>query len=93
MNFQELLDAQRTGQLAGLPEDWGQGRTLFGGMMAALLLDAMRQQVPADGGREVEALFIKPGFGRNPLREVLWQDLATAKDVEPSRSVVLWLRT
>ncbi|MBK8475038.1 MAG: hypothetical protein IPL39_01665 [Opitutaceae bacterium] len=41
----------------------------------------LRQQVPADGGREVEALFIKPGFGRNPLREALWQDLATAKDV------------
>jgi cardiolipin synthase len=41
----------------------------------------MRQRAPADGGREVEALFIKPGFGRNPLRDALWQDLATAKDV------------
>lgn len=41
----------------------------------------MRQRAPAGGGPEVEALFIKPGFGRNPLREALWQDLATAKDV------------
>ena len=41
----------------------------------------MRQRAPAGGGREVEALFIKPGFGRNPLRDALWQDLATAKDV------------
>ena len=41
----------------------------------------LRQRVPAGGGPEVEALFIKPGFGRNPLRDALWQDLATAKDV------------
>ncbi len=41
----------------------------------------MRQGASAGGGREVEALFIKPGLGRNPLRDALWQDLATAKDV------------
>jgi cardiolipin synthase len=29
----------------------------------------------------VEALFIKPGFGANPLREALRADLATANDV------------
>jgi cardiolipin synthase len=41
----------------------------------------VRQRVSAQGGGEVEALFIKPGFGRNPLRDALWRDLATAKDV------------
>jgi cardiolipin synthase len=41
----------------------------------------MRQRPPAGGEHEVEALFIKPGFGRNPLRDALWQDLATAKYV------------
>lgn len=41
----------------------------------------VRELPSADGGREVEALFIKPGFGRNPLRDALRQDLATAKDV------------
>ena len=41
----------------------------------------LRQRVLGDSGREVEALFIKPGFGRNPLREALRRDLATAKDV------------
>jgi len=40
-----------------------------------------RQRVRVDGGDEVEALFIKPGFGRNPLREALRQDLVSAKDV------------
>ena len=41
----------------------------------------MRQRAAASGGNEVEALFIKPGLGRNPLRDALWQDLAAAKDV------------
>lgn len=41
----------------------------------------MRRRVPVGEGHEVEALFIKPGFGRNPLRDALWQDLASAKDV------------
>jgi cardiolipin synthase len=41
----------------------------------------MRQRTAAGGGNEVEALFIKPGLGRNPLRDALWQDLAVAKDV------------
>jgi len=41
----------------------------------------LRQRAPAGGGHEVEALFIKPGLGWNPLRDALWQDLATAKDV------------
>jgi cardiolipin synthase A/B len=41
----------------------------------------MRQGASGAGEREVEALFIKPGFGRNPLRDALRQDLATAKDV------------
>jgi cardiolipin synthase len=37
--------------------------------------------VCVNGGGQVEALFIKPGFGRNPLREALRQDLVSAKDV------------
>jgi len=41
----------------------------------------LRQRVQLDEEREVEALFIKPGFGRNPLREALRRDLASAKDV------------
>jgi cardiolipin synthase len=45
-----------------------------------------RWQLPARGGASqragnVEALFIKPGFGRNPLRDALRRDLAAARDV------------
>ena len=31
--------------------------------------------------REVTALFVKPGFGRNPLRDALREDLARARDI------------
>ena len=41
----------------------------------------VRRAPATDCGGEVEALFIKPGFGRNPLREALRGDLATATDV------------
>jgi cardiolipin synthase len=41
----------------------------------------LRQRARLDEEHEVEALFIKPGFGRNPLREALRRDLAGAKDV------------
>ncbi len=41
----------------------------------------MRQQAAVRDAHKVEALFIKPGLGHNPLRDALWQDLATAKDV------------
>ncbi len=40
-----------------------------------------RQRVRVEGGDQAEALFIKPGLGRNPLREALRQDLASANDV------------
>ncbi|MCX6880496.1 MAG: phosphatidylserine/phosphatidylglycerophosphate/cardiolipin synthase family protein [Verrucomicrobia bacterium] len=41
----------------------------------------VRRAAAAACDSEVEALFIKPGFGRNPLREALRRDLATATDV------------
>ncbi len=40
-----------------------------------------RHEVDPGSGGDIEALFIKPGFGRNPLREALRRDLATATDV------------
>lgn len=39
------------------------------------------QQVRVECGAGVQVLFIKPGLGRNPLREALRQDLVRAKDV------------
>jgi cardiolipin synthase len=44
-------------------------------------LGGLRQRVRVESGAEVEALFIKPGLGRNPLREALRRDMETARDV------------
>jgi len=41
----------------------------------------VRWKAAAGGGGGVEALFIKPGFGRNPLRDALRRDLAAARNV------------
>ncbi len=41
----------------------------------------LRRRATAPVGSEVEALFIKPGLGRNPLRDALQRDLIAAKEV------------
>jgi cardiolipin synthase A/B len=44
-------------------------------------LGGFRRRVGVDDRNEVDVLFIKPGLGRNPLREALRKDLARARDV------------
>lgn len=47
--------------VAEAPPDWGQGRTLFGGLQAALLVAAMRQQVgPQIPLRSLQTVFVGP---------------------------------
>lgn len=80
----------------GITAGWRDGGVEVHGPVAAVLATEFdrqweravgwRWQFPAGGLRlrgtgEVEALFIKPGFGRNPLRDALRGDLAAAKDV------------
>jgi acyl-CoA thioesterase len=57
MKFSELLDAVRDNpQAVTIPASWSQGRSCFGGLMAALQYEAMRAKVPAD--RPVRSLAI-----------------------------------
>jgi acyl-CoA thioesterase len=57
MTFSELLQAVRSNpQAVVIPAVWGQGRASFGGLMAALVYEAMRAQVPA--GRPPRSLAI-----------------------------------
>ncbi|HBX54654.1 acyl-CoA thioesterase [Pseudomonas sp. UBA2684] len=57
MSFSELLQAVRNNpQAVVIPAVWGQGRASFGGLMAALVYETMRAQVPA--GRPVRSLAI-----------------------------------
>ena len=57
MTFSELLQAVRDNpQAVVIPALWAQGRASFGGLMAALVYEAMRAQVPQ--GRPVRSLAI-----------------------------------
>ena len=55
MTFAELIHAVHTHpQHVVVPGLWGQGRATFGGLVAAMLYEAMRLKVPA--GRPVPSL-------------------------------------
>ena len=78
MNFSQLLTAVRLQpQAVTIPAEWAQGRACFGGLMAALVYEAMHAKVAP--GRPVRSLAItfvgpaEPGvpvsFEVEPLRE------------------------
>src|SRR3546814_14172329 len=71
MQFSQLLSAMRGADgewLVDVPADWQHGRTLFGGLQAALAVRAMRGLVPASTPlRPLQATFISPVL-RGPLR-------------------------
>lgn len=71
MLLSEVLATLRPeGQIyrAEAPAEWGQGRTLFGGLQAALLVGAMRQQIPQDVPlRSLQTTFVGP-VAPGPLR-------------------------
>jgi len=50
-----------------VPEDWLQGRTLFGGLQAAIALAAMRTLAPAWPLRSLQVTFLAPVPG-GPVR-------------------------
>src|SRR3546814_18597646 len=73
MQFSQLLSAMRGADgewQVDVPADWQQGRTLFGGLQAALAVRAMRGLVPASTPlRTLQATLISP-VPRGPLRIV-----------------------
>ncbi|PTS86882.1 acyl-CoA thioesterase II [Pseudomonas sp. HMWF032] len=70
MGFSELLQAVRDNPQAVLiPAQWGQGRASFGGLVAALVYEAMRAQVSS--GRPLRSLamtFVGPAAPDVPVR-------------------------
>ncbi|WP_249672859.1 acyl-CoA thioesterase [Pseudomonas abieticivorans] len=69
MTFSDLLHAVRQQPDSVIvPSDWAQGRAGYGGLMAALLFEAMRAKVPAD--RPVRSLaisFVAPAQTGMPI--------------------------
>lgn len=62
MDFFELLEeVQRTPEALSIPQNWGQGRASFGGVVAALVYAVMRSKVPAERPpRSLAITFVGP---------------------------------
>lgn len=62
MDFVELLEqVQRSPEALTIGPDWAQGRTSFGGLMAALVYTVMRSKVPAERlPRSLAITFVAP---------------------------------
>src|SRR6187399_1135297 len=68
--FSVLLSRMQAGEGASMldvPEDWLQGRTLFGGLQAVVGLAAMRSLAPAAPLRSLQVTFLAPVPG-GPVR-------------------------
>ncbi|MHA6493315.1 acyl-CoA thioesterase [Pseudomonas borbori] len=69
MTFTELLQAvNEHPQAVVIPPAWGQGRASFGGLMAALVYEAMRAKVPAERPpRSLAITFVGPAAPDVPI--------------------------
>lgn len=67
MNYTDLLsaitDSGDSGRSVQVPETWMQGRTAYGGLTAALCLEAARKLVPDLPVRAVQVAFVGPVYG------------------------------
>ncbi|MFB4393515.1 MULTISPECIES: acyl-CoA thioesterase [unclassified Pseudomonas] len=70
MNFPQLLDAVRnTPDSVSIPADWAQGRASFGGLMAAMVFEAMRGKLnDARPVRSLAITFVGPAAPDVPIR-------------------------
>ncbi|MCY1412947.1 Acyl-CoA thioesterase 2 [compost metagenome] len=69
MNFSQLIDAvRRHPEAVTIPGSWSQGRACFGGLMAALLFEAMRANVASERVvRSLAITFVGPAAPDVPI--------------------------
>lgn len=78
MTFEQVLEAARAHpDSVRVPAGWGQGRAIFGGLMAAMVFEAMRARLGHDRPvRSLAITFVAPASADTPIRlevEVLRQ--------------------
>jgi len=78
----ERAQVDADGLAIDVPEDWMQGRTVFGGLQLALALRAMRALVPDAAVRSLQAAFVAPVAGRVVVRPKLLRAGKSATQVE-----------
>lgn len=78
----QSLQPHEGGLAIEIPDDWAQGRTVFGGLQAALALRAMRSLVPTAPLRTLQATFMTPVSGRVELHARILRSGKNASHVE-----------
>lgn len=69
MHIDQILDAADAGECTPIGADWGQGRTLFGGLSAAILCRWLQRDVPPERRlRSLEIAFARPFMAEQPYR-------------------------
>lgn len=64
-----ILEQARQGATLTVPASWGQGRTVFGGLSAAIMNQAMTSEVPDDRMMRVQnTQFISPLYADEPFK-------------------------
>lgn len=89
MKIDEILSAASTGELPLIAPGWGQGRTTFGGLTAAILYQRIRNEV--DEERQVRSFdinFVRPLEALKPY-EVDIQTLADGKTATIKRAYLI----
>lgn len=100
MHIDELLAAARAADAdtaLSFPENWGQGRTAFGGLSAAMLYAAMRREIDESRVlRSMSTSFVGPLYAETPFRievEVLREGKAMsqvlARAIQDGQTAVL----
>lgn len=87
MNFNEIIDAcdhylqNPTKNTLTIPKQWSQGRTVYGGLSAALLFHAIKKQVnPAFQVKNINTNFVGPMLTDVPIN-IEVQEVRTGKNV------------
>ena len=70
MTFEQVLKAARAHpDSVRVPAGWGQGRAIFGGLMAAMVFEAMRSRLGHDRPvRSLAITFVGPASADTPIR-------------------------
>ena len=81
MTFDEYLQLTSTDQPIEIQADWGQGRTTFGGMSAALILSKMAKEIePSKALRSINVSFCGPVLVNEPV-SIETQLLSSGKSI------------
>lgn len=87
MRFEEILSQSRESSRLTLPDSWAQGRTIYGGLSAALLCDSMSRTTDRSL-RYLKTGFLKPLVAEKPF-EILTRTVSEGRTLKVSSADII----